>query len=200
MGYANKNTGEYPVILGLENNNFGNYSVLLGKSNTNKCPSTNIVGSSNTVNETNYPSNILGMDNIVDANAQSFILGYSNHGTKGTYSPSNTSCTFMLGHDLTTSRGGIALGWYNKDYDVQTEGKQNFFVVGQGTANQPLNTIEQKANADLYIYGIGNFNGINSDNANVKTVQQVISSLQSTITSLESRIAALENQLNGGNS
>lgn len=179
MGYANKNAGQYPVVLGLENDNSGNYSVLLGKRNVNKCAGSNIIGYGNTVNETTYPSNILGMDNIVDTNAQSFILGYSNHGTKGTYSPSDTSCTFILGHDLTTSRGGIALGWYNKDYDVETQAKQNFLVVGQGTKNQPLNTIEQKANGDLYVFGIGNFNGTNSDNANIKTLQTVISELNS---------------------
>lgn len=185
MGYANKNAGQYPVVLGLSNNNSGNYSVLLGKNNTNKCVNANIIGSANIVNETQFPSNILGMSNIVDANAQSFILGYSNHGTKGTYSPSSIACTFMLGHDLTTSRGGIALGWYNKDYDVSEQAKQNFLVVGQGTENQPLNTIEQKANGDLYVFGIGGFNGTNSDVNTIKT-------LQAKITELESRIAALE--------
>lgn len=199
MGYANKNAGLYPVVLGLENDNSGSYSVLLGRSNVNKCSNTNIIGYGNTVNETTYPSNILGMDNTVDANAQSFILGYSNHGTRGTYAPANASCTFILGHNLTTSRGGIALGWYNKDYDVETLEKQNFLVVGQGTANQPLNTIEQKANGDLYVFGIGGFNGTNSDIDTVKTVQGKINELQNTITSLQNRITALENQLNGNN-
>ena len=200
MGYANKNTGKLPVVLGLENDNSGNYSVLLGRRNVNKCGGANIIGYGNTVNETHYPSNILGMDNIVDTNAQSFILGYSNHGTKGTYSPSDTSCTFILGHDLTTSRGGIALGWYNKDYDVETQAKQNFLVVGQGTANQPLNTIEQKSNGDLYVFGIGGFNGTNSDIDTVKTVQGKINELENTITALQNRITALENQISGGNS
>lgn len=181
MGYANKNAGQYPVVLGLENDNSGSYSVLLGRSNVNKCLSTNIIGYGNTVNETTYPSNILGINNIVDANAQSFILGYSNHGTRGTYAPANASCTFILGHNLTTSRGGIALGWYNKDYDVETLEKQNFLVVGQGTANQPLNTIEQKANGDLYVFGIGGFNGTNSDVNTVKTVQGKINDLQTQI-------------------
>jgi hypothetical protein len=181
MGYANKNAAQYSVVLGLENDNSGNYSVLLGRNNVNKCISTNIIGSGNTVNETTYLSNILGANNTIDANAQSFILGYSNHGTRGTYAPANASCTFILGHDLTTSRGGIALGWYNKDYDVETLEKQNFLVVAQGTENQPLNTIEQKANGDLYVYGIGNFDGTNSDVNTVKTVQGKINDLQTQI-------------------
>lgn len=215
LGYSNKNNGNYSNILGSLNNNSaiysniiglmntndstGTYANIIGRNNTNKCSSTSIIGIGNTVNETTYPSVITGYENIADVATQQFTLGYGNHGTRGQYAEGNASASWMIGHHLTTSSGCWALGKYNKDYDVQDTPKQNFFVIGQGDTNAPLNSVELKRNGNLYIFNVGGFNGTNSDNANVKTLQTVITELQNTITSLQSRITALENQLNGGN-
>lgn len=59
------------------------------------------------------------------------------------------------------------------------------------------NAVEVMQNADVYVKGIGNYDGVhikNEDaNITVQTLQEVISSLTSTIAALEARIAALEN-------
>lgn len=215
LGYLNKNNGNYSNILGSVNNNSaiysnviglmntndstGTYANIIGRNNTNKCSSTSIIGIANIVNETTYPSVITGYENIADVATQQFTLGYGNHGTRGQYAEGNASASWMIGHHLTTSSGCWALGKYNKDYDVQDIPKQNFFVIGQGNTNAPLNSVELKRNGNLYIFNVGGFNGTNSDNANVKTLQTVINELQNTITSLQSRITALENQLNSNN-
>ena len=189
LGTQNTNTGQYSNVIGLQNTNSGQYANIIGRNNNNKCQSTTIVGIANDIKETTYPSCIVGYNNSGDTSTQQFTLGYENHGTRGQYAPANTSCTWMIGHDLITSRGGIAIGRYNKDYDVQDTDKQNFFVISQGDSNVRSNSFELKANGDLYVYGVGGFNGINSDTATVKT-------LQAKIAELEARIAQLE----GGNS
>lgn len=189
LGTQNTNTGQYSNVIGLQNTNSGQYANIIGRNNNNNCASTTIIGIANDIKETTYPSCVVGYNNSGDTSTQQFTLGYENHGTRGQYAPANTSCTWMIGHDLITSRGGIAIGRYNKDYDVQDTDKQNFFVISQGDSNVRSNSFELKANGDLYVYGVGGFNGINSDGATVKT-------LQAKIAELEARIAQLE----GGNS
>lgn len=189
LGTQNTNTGQYSNVIGLQNTNSGQYANIIGRNNNNNCASTTIVGIANDIKETTYPSCIVGYNNSGETSTQQFTLGYENHGTRGQYAPANTSCTWMIGHNLITSRGGIAIGRYNKDYDVQDTDKQNFFVISQGDSNLRSNSFELKANGDLYVYGVGGFNGINSDGATVKT-------LQAKIAELEARIAQLE----GGNS
>lgn len=193
FGLLNNNSGAYGNVIGLQNTNSGQYANIVGRNNNNKCDSTNILGIANIVNETTYPSSILGFENNADVTTQQFTLGYGNHGTRGQYAEGNVSASFMFGHNLTTSSGCYAIGKYNKDYDVQDVAKQNFFVVGQGDSTRALNNLEVKNNGNWYVYGIGGFDGTNSDNVNVKTLQTVI-------TELTNRIIALENQLNGGNS
>lgn len=193
FGSLNNNSGTYGNVIGLQNTNSGQYANIVGRNNNNKCASTNILGIANIVNETTYPSSILGFENNADATTQQFTLGYQNHGTRGQYAPGNVSASFMFGHHLITSSSCYAIGKYNKDYDVQDVAKQNFFVVGQGDSTRASNNLEVKNNGNWYVYGVGGFDGTNSDNANVKTLQTVI-------TELTNKIIALENQLNGGNS
>lgn len=193
FGSLNNNSGVYGNVIGLQNTNSGQYANIVGRNNNNKCASTNILGIANIVNETTYPSSILGFENNADATTQQFTLGYNNHGTRGQYAEGNVSASFMFGHHLTTSSSCYAIGKYNKDYDVQDTTKQNFFVVGQGNSTRASNNLEVKNNGNWYVQGVGGFDGTNSDNANVKTLQTVI-------TELTNKIIALENQLNGGNS
>lgn len=191
LGSVNNNSGTYSNVIGLQNTNSGQYSNIVGRNNNNKCASTNILGIGNTINETTYPSSILGFENNADATTQQFTLGYQNHGTRGQYAQGNVSASFMFGHNLTTSSSCYAIGKYNIDYDVQDIAKQNFFVIGQGDSNRALNNLEVKNNGNWYVYGVGGFDGTNSDSATVKT-------LQAKITELENRIAQLESLINGG--
>lgn len=177
----NTNTGQYSNVIGLQNTNSGQYANIVGRNNNNKCASTTIVGIANDIKETTYPSVVVGYNNSADTSTQQFTLGYTNHGTRGQYAPGNASCTWMIGHHLITSGGGFAIGAYNKDYDVQDTDKQNYFVIGFGEANQRSNSFELKANGDLYIQGVGGFDGTNSDSATVKTLQAKITDLENGI-------------------
>ncbi len=185
FGSLNDNSGIYGNVIGLQNTNSGQYANIVGRNNNNKCASANILGIANIVNETTYPSSILGFENNADATTQQFTLGYQNHGTRGQYAQGNVSASFMFGHNLTTSSGCYAIGKYNKDYDVQDIAKQNFFVLGQGDSNRALNNLEVKNNGNWYVYGVGGFDGTNSDSATVKTLQQKIAELESRIAQLE---------------
>ena len=185
IGTYNTNTGQYSNVIGLQNTNSGQYANIIGRNNNNNCASTSIIGIANDIKETTYPSAIIGYSNSGETQTQQFTLGYENHGTRGQYAPnSGTSCTWMVGNNLITSRGGIAMGRYNKDYDVQDTNKQNFFVIGQGDSSQRLNSVELKANGDLYVVGVGGFNGVNSETATVKTLQAKITELENTKTLL----------------
>ena len=189
FGSLNNNSGIYGNVIGLQNTNSGQYANIVGRNNNNKCASANILGIGNTVNETTYPSSILGFENNADATTQQFTLGYQNHGTRGQYAQGNVSASFMFGHNLTTSSSCYAIGRYNKDYDVQDIAKQNFFVVGQGDSTRALNNLEVKNNGNWYVYGVGGFDGTNSDSATVKTLQQKIAELESRIAQLEANNA-----------
>lgn len=186
FGSLNNNSGVYGNVIGLQNTNSGQYANIVGRNNNNKCASTNILGIANIVNETTYPSSILGFENNADATTQQFTLGYQNHGTRGQYAAGNVSASFMFGHNLTTSSGCYAIGKYNKDYDVQDVAKQNFFVVGQGDSTRALNNLEVKNNGNWYVYGVGGFDGTNSDSASIKSLQTVISDIQTSLSSSSS--------------
>lgn len=72
------------------------------------------------------------------------------------------------------------------------------YAAGAAYAAHRQNAEEIMKNGDIYVYGVGNYDGIHIKNeqgapANLQTLQEVISSLTSTIASLEARIVALEN-------
>ena len=189
FGYGNTNSGQFSTTGGVQNKNLGNYATVLGTNNNNKAQHSQIIGYGNIVNETNYPSNILGSDNKVSANTQTFTVGFNNVAAKGQYTQnSGATCTFMFGQNLKSSRGSVTLGWYNKDYDVENQDQQNAFVFGHGTPERPSNTFELKANGDLYIYQVGGFNGTNSTETTTKSLQAKIAELENA--------KALLNELN----
>lgn len=72
------------------------------------------------------------------------------------------------------------------------------YAAGAAYAAHRKNAEEIMQNGDMYVYGVGNYDGVHIKNeqgapSNLQTLQEVISSLTSTIASLEARIAALEN-------
>lgn len=72
-------------------------------------------------------------------------------------------------------------GTYNKSYDSEVDSTRVIHSVGIGTQeNDRKNAHEIKFNGDHYVYGLGNFNGTNS--ANAQTLQEVVNSKQETIT------------------
>ena len=74
-----------------------------------------------------------------------------------------------------------AEGRYNKSYQSISAPIQVIHSVGIGTSeDNRKNAHEIKFNGDHYIYGLGNFDGTNS--AEAQTLQEVINSKQATIT------------------
>ena len=79
----------------------------------------------------------------------------------------------------------VALGYKNKSYlgSNQTTADDNvetIFTLGNGDGNGTSNSIEVKKNNDVYVVGVGSFDGTNS--ANASTLQTVISGKQDTLT------------------
>ena len=74
-----------------------------------------------------------------------------------------------------------AEGMCNKSYDSTDVTVRVIHSVGIGSSNNDRkNAHEIKFNGDHYVYGLGNFNGTNS--ADAQTLQEVINSKQETIT------------------
>ena len=79
----------------------------------------------------------------------------------------------------------FACGQYNYSEHSDTTSKRTLFSIGIGTDKSRLDGVEMKLNGDLYIFGIGGYNGNNSSEA--KTIQAVISELLNKIQKLESK-------------
>ena len=71
-----------------------------------------------------------------------------------------------------------ALGAYNKTYDSLTyssDADRTHFTIGNGTSsNSCSNVLEIKNNDDVYLVGVGNYDGTNARQAGVQTLQAVI--------------------------
>ena len=69
----------------------------------------------------------------------------------------------------------IGLGKYNSSINTGTTAEKTQFTVGVGTANNARsNLIEAKQNKDIYVYGVGGFDGTNAGTSGVQTLQTVI--------------------------
>ena len=195
IGAMNGSTtnAKWSITIGEWNNNDGNGGTVVGLDNTLKTTAGSILGTYNSItSNSNVPSSILGYRNSIPS-------GYGILIGNGNISSGNMS--YAIGEHNNLQYSGVALGYYNKDYTSNNNSEKNLFVVGNGTAdNARSNSLEQKVNGDLYIKGIGNFTGINSNDTSVKPLNTIISELQNTITSLQNRITDLETQLSGGNS
>ena len=83
-----------------------------------------------------------------------------------------------------------ACGRYNKSDNISTTSRQTRFSIGIGTSNTARkNAIEAKSNGDVYIYGVGGFDGQNDADADVLPIGEafpsivVTSALPSTLAS-----------------
>lgn len=190
VGGNSLNTSDNSTVLGLNNSNSGEYATIIGAGNTNITQKSILVGIGNKNQNQNYASTVLGWDNNIEDGAQAFIFGFKNHAYKAENSSRNT-VGYFFGNYLNISNSGIALGYYNKDYDnTQDVSKMNFFVVGKGREDDKRNTLEQKQNGDLYVYNIGGFDGANSTEENVKPLQEVIPTKTSQLTNDSNFITA----------
>ena len=81
-------------------------------------------------------------------------------------------------YTVASNRGEHACGRYNKSDDSSTTSRQTRFSIGIGTSRTSRkNAIEAKANGDVYIYGVGGFDGGNDADADVLPIGDAIPSI-----------------------
>lgn len=191
IGKSNNNSSNNSVIVGDFNNNNQNSSVLLGSTNINKSTHGINIGFYNQNNggERNV---MIGSDNTSSNSASTLCMGSENRLTMFSNYPANQEI-IAIGKGLYCNTGGIFLGYYNVDDNVLTGDTANFLTIGDGSGNiyssTRSNIIEQRRNGDIYIKGVGNFNGTNSrystDNPyRGKSLQEVLNQLNSDIQSV----------------
>ena len=74
----------------------------------------------------------------------------------------------------------ITVGSYNVSKAL-TGDDRYVFTVGAGTKDERKNALEVRRNGKVYIQDIGGFNGHNSDQSDVKTLQQTISDIETAV-------------------
>ena len=85
-------------------------------------------------------------------------------------------------HTLTNNTAEHAEGKYNISNAGETEDKQTIHSIGIGEDNDHrANAVEVMVNGDVYIKGIGGYDGANAGGTDIKTVQETISTLSHTV-------------------
>lgn len=123
--------------------------------------------------------------------------------SEGVQTVASGMCSHSEGYlNTAQNQGEHAEGQYNISHKASDDfgyAGNTIHSIGVGIGlNSRKNAEEIMQNGDMYVYGVGNYDGVHIKNeqgapANLQTLQEVISSLTSTIASLEARIAALEN-------
>lgn len=183
LGYFNMNRGYYGGLIGSSNSNSANYGSVIGTFNYNAGSNGTVIGSSN-VNNSDYAA-IVGNYNSAGAGTIGIALGSSINIYRGQNTGlgnNSPSAAFALGGGLTLSHPSIALGMNNKDYDISGD-TQNYFTLGGGEGQNRLNLLEQSKNGNLFIKGVGGFDGTNSQSASTKSLQDVLNDIEAQIAS-----------------
>lgn len=205
IGKSNNNSSNNSLLIGDNNNNNQNKSVMLGSSNINKSEGGVNIGYYNQNNggERNV---MIGYDNTSYNSASTLCMGSENRFTMFSSYPANQEI-IAIGRGLTCNTGGIFLGYYNVDDYVLTGDTANFLTIGNGSgttySSTPSNIIEQRRNGDIYIKGIGNYDGSNSrypsDNPyRGKSLQEVLSQLTTDIQSVSANTGGGSGSSSGG--
>lgn len=136
------------------------------KTQTGKLPFFNIYN--------NGEGNIINGCSIVNDGTINIISGSDiNIGNAG------NSAAFGYGINV-TNNAEIGIGSYN--VSKKLAGLDAYvFTVGTGFKDERKNAIEVRRNGKVYVQNIGGFNGHNSDQSDVKTLQQTISDIETTL-------------------
>ena len=143
----------------------GSYSVAFGQNNHSSGSSSFTAGQNN-INAGNHAVAFGSNNNISNAGAGGTALG--------------GSLNVLNNYE-------VALGYKNKSYlgSNQTTADDNvetIFTLGNGDSNGTSNSIEVKKNNDVYVVGVGSFDGTNSGGTGIETLQTVINGKQDTLT------------------
>lgn len=136
------------------------------KTQTGKLPFFNIYN--------NGEGNIINGCSIVNDGTINIISGSDiNIGNVG------NSAAFGYGINV-TNNAEIGVGSFNVS-KASTGLDAYVFTVGTGYQNERKNAIEVRRNSKVYVQNVGGFNGHNSDQSDVKTLQQVISDIETAV-------------------
>lgn len=136
------------------------------KTQTGKLPFFNIYN--------NGEGNIINGCSIVNDGTINIISGSDiNIGNAG------NSAAFGYGINV-TNNAEIGVGSFNVS-KASTGLDAYVFTVGTGSQNERKNAIEVRRNSKVYVQNVGGFNGHNSDQSDVKTLQQVISDIETAV-------------------
>ena len=117
------------------------------------------------------------------ANGTGSVALGGNTTASGTYSTAlgagssaTNSYTVAIGHGVqAANQNETALGAFNLYTNSGTSAQKTFFTVGNGTGtNAKSNLIEAKENNDIYVVGVGNYDGTNAGSSGVHTLQYAI--------------------------
>lgn len=186
-------TGEHSEIFNDYTNNVasGNYSHAEG-ANTKAQGSYSFAGGYNTNARGDY-SFAFGNESKAESD-YGIALGYKSKAVSrnsiaiGTQNTANGEKSTALGYYLTTyNEGEIALG-VNNYSEIDTV----IFSIGNGDpigAKRNILTVTNSNNYNLFIQGIGNYNGANPfANDTIKSIQEVITGLTNKDTNIENHI------------
>ena len=151
------------------NTSTGNDAIALGSYSKTTASNSFAIGS--WAEATGIESMCFGQNS--KARAQGQVSIGKNAGPISLTTGTNSLC---LGYySEATNPEEIAIGKANKSINTGTTAEKTQFTVGNGTGmNARSNLIEAKQNNDIYVYGVGGFNGTNAGQSGVETLQQAI--------------------------
>ena len=133
-----------------------------------------------------YMTKANGMHSHAEGNNTEAYSPHSHAG--GSYSRAVEDGSFAHGYYVSaTLPYSVAFGQYNRPvsgtsiagYNTMAASAQTIFSIGNGSSATRRNLFEIKSNGDVYIYGLGSYNGVNSPgnpnySASVKPLQDLI--------------------------
>lgn len=111
------------------------------------------------------------------------VAGGSDAHAEGRYSNAQGTYSHAEGvYTQAVNQAEHAQGKYNKSNSGNTAAFKTQHSVGIGTSNADRkNAFEIMQNGDAYFYGVGDYDGTNSGNVNIQTLQKIIEFLQPII-------------------
>lgn len=95
-------------------------------------------------------------------------------------------------HTITSNNAEHAEGKYNVSNSGETDEERTIHSIGIGTDNDHrANAVEVMTNGDVYIIGVGGYNGNNIGDTGVKTVQSTINDLSRTLELMKTTLVDL---------
>ena len=122
----------------------------------------------------NGDANLINGSNIVN-NGYTSIMSGADINVEKVFN----SAAFGGGINI-TNNNEVGVGTYNVSKAL-TGGDRYTFTVGAGSQSERKNAIEVRRNGKVYIQDVGGFNGHNSDQPNIKTLQKTISDIETAV-------------------